>query len=87
MKETLIEYTKKTIKKVLQESGYIENQESCVPLEDKGAVGYLDLEVSGNDGSEVEDDDDRDPEVEEAVGALEEEDAVGEHEEERDQAA
>ena len=87
MKETLIEDTKKTIKKMLQESRYIKNQESCVPLEDKGAVGYLDLEVSGNDESEVEDDNDREPEVEEAVGALEEEDAVGGCEEGHDQAA
>ena len=80
---------------MLRESGHIPNQESRVPLEDKEAIGYMDLEVSGDEESEVEDDDAEPDEgntvgaLEEGnvVGALQERDAVKAPEEERDQAA
>ena len=61
---------------MLRESGHIPDQESRPPLEDKEAIGYMEWEVSGDEESEVEDDD-TEPEEEDAVGALEEGDAVG----------
>ena len=88
MEKKLVDDTKIRIKKILQESGHIPDWESCAPLEDKQAIGYMDLEVSGDKESEVEDndkepeeDDDTEPDEEDAVGALEEEDAVGAREE------
>ena len=95
MRKKLVDDTKLGIKKMLQESGHILDQESRAPLEDKEAIGYMDLEVSGDEESEVEDDDtepdegDRVGALEEGnvVGALEEGDAVEVLEEERDQAA
>jgi len=66
---------------MLQESGYIEKQESRTQLEDKEAVGYMDLEISGDEESEVKKDDNTDPEAGEAVGALEEGDVVWAQEE------
>ena len=76
MKKKLVDNTKICIKKMLRESGHIPDQESRAPLEDKEAIGYMDLEFSGDEESEVEDDD-TEPDEEDAVGALEEEDAVG----------
>ena len=80
---------------MLRESGHIPDQESCAPLEDKEAIGYMDLEVSGNKESKVEDDDTEPDEgdtvgaleEENIVGALEERDAVEASKEEHDQAA
>ena len=80
---------------MLQESGNILDQESRAPLEDKEAIGYMDLEVSGDEKSNVEEDD-TEPDEGDTVGALEEGnvvvvleegDAVEAPEEERDQAA
>jgi len=67
----LIDDTKKRIKRMLRDSGFIQDQESRAALEDKEAEGYLDLEVSGDEESEVEDIN-SDPEAGEAVEALEE---------------
>jgi len=48
VKEKLIANTKKDIKKMLQESGYIKDQESQAPLDHKEAIGYMDLKVVGD---------------------------------------
>ena len=95
MRKKLVDDTKLRIKKILPASGHIPDQESRAPLEDKEAIGYIDLEVSGDKESEVEDDDTEPDEgdtvgaLEEGnvVGALEERNAVEAPEEERDQAA
>ena len=95
MPKKLVDDTKLGIKKMLRESGHIPDQESPAPLENKEAIGYMDLEVSGDEESEVEDDDTEPGEgdtvgaLEEGnvVGALEERDAVEAPEEECDQAA
>ena len=71
MRTKLIEDTKKHIKQMLRDSGFVQDQESRTALEDKEAAGYLDLEVSGDKESEVEDIN-SDPEAGEAVEALEE---------------
>jgi len=60
---------------MLQKSGYIEDQESSAPLEDREAIGYLNLEVSEDEESEVEDND-TEPEDEDPAGALVEGNAV-----------
>ena len=71
MRNKLIGDTKIRIKKMLRESGHIPDQESRAPLEDKEAMGYMDLEVSGDEESVVEDDD-TEPDEGDTVGALEE---------------
>ena len=79
---------------MLRESGHIRDQESRAPLEDKEAIGYMDLEVSGDEEWEVEDNDTEPDEGDtvgalkegNVVGALKERDAVKAPEEERDQA-
>ena len=71
MRNKLIDDTKKYIKRILRESGFIQDQESRTALEDNEATGYLDLEGSGNEESQVEDDN-SDPEADEAVEELEE---------------
>ena len=45
MRNKLIGDTKICIKKMLRESGHIPDQESRATLEDKEAMGYMDLEV------------------------------------------
>ena len=94
MGKILVDDTKLCIKKMLQESGHIPDQESRAPLEDKEAIGYMDWEVSGDEESEVEDNDTEPDEGDtvgareegNVVGALEERDAVEAPKEERDQA-
>ena len=76
MRKTLVNDTKLRIKKMLQESRHIPDQEFCAPLEDKEAIGYMDLEISGDEESEVEYDD-TEPDKGDIVGALEEENVVG----------
>ena len=71
MRTTLIDHTKKPIKRTLQDSGFVQDQESHAALEDKEAAGYLDLEVSGNEESDVEDIN-SDPEAGESVETLNE---------------
>ena len=58
-------------KRMLLQSGFIKGQESRSALEDKEAAGYLDLAVSGNEESKVEDNN-SDPEAGEVVEGLEE---------------
>ena len=80
---------------MLRESGHFPDQESRAPLKDKEAIGYMELEVSGDQESVVEDDDTEPDEGDTVgareegyvVGALEERDAVEAPEEKRDQAA
>jgi len=67
----LIDHTKKPIKTILRDSGFVQDQKSRTALEDKEATGYLDLEVSGDEKSDLEDIN-SDPEADEAVEALEE---------------
>ena len=71
MRNKLINHTKKRIKRMLWESRFIQNQESSTALEDKEASGYLDLAVSGDEESKVEDNN-YDPEAGEVVEGLEE---------------
>ena len=85
MQKKLVGDTKIRIKKMLRESEQIPDQESRAPLEDREAIGYMDLEVSGDEESEVEDDD-TEPEEGDTVGALEEGNVVEVLEEEYDQA-
>jgi len=54
---------------MLQDSGFIQDQESCAALEDTEAAVYMDLEVSGDEESGVEDDN-SDPEAGDAVELL-----------------
>ncbi|KAG0125163.1 hypothetical protein HOY82DRAFT_616988 [Tuber indicum] len=67
----VVDDTKKRIKKMLWEGGFIQDQESRAPLEDKEAVAYMELEISGDEESEAEVDN-SDPEGGEDVEALEE---------------
>ena len=76
MRNKLVDDTKLRIKKMLRESRHIPDQESRAPLEDKEAIGYMDLEVSGDEESEVEDDD-TEPDEGDTVVALEEGNVVG----------
>ena len=80
---------------MLRESGDIPDQESRALLEDKEALRYMHLEVSGDEESEVHENDTEpdDGDTIEALaggnvgGALEERDAVEAPEEKCDQAA
>ena len=56
---------------MLRESGHIPDQESRTPLKNKEAIGYMDLKVSGDKESEVEDDN-TEPDKGDTVGAIEE---------------
>ena len=76
MQKKLVDDTKLGIKKMLRESRHIPDQESGAPLEDKEAIGYMELEVLGNEESEVKDDN-TEPDEGDTVGALEEENVVG----------
>ena len=70
MRTKLIDNMKKRIKRMLWDSRCVQDQESRAALEDKETAGYLDLEVSGDKESHVEDMN-SDPEAGEAVRALE----------------
>ncbi|KAG0138784.1 hypothetical protein HOY82DRAFT_595296 [Tuber indicum] len=72
VRKKLADDTKKHIKKMLREGGYIQDQESRAPLEDKEAAAYMELEISGDEESEAEEDN-SDPEGGDDVEALEEE--------------
>ena len=56
---------------MLRESGHISDQESRARLEDKATMGYMDLEVSGDQESVAEDNNTERDEGD-TVGALEE---------------
>ncbi|KAG0124271.1 hypothetical protein HOY82DRAFT_618026 [Tuber indicum] len=71
VRQKLVDDTKKRIKKMLWQGLFIHDQESGAPLEVKDAVAYMELEISGDEKSEVEDDN-SDPEGRDDVEALEE---------------
>jgi len=50
-----IDDTPKGFKQMLRDSCFVQDQASRAPLEDKKGSGYLDLEVSGDEESDVED--------------------------------
>ena len=54
MRTKLLDDRKKGIKRMLRDSGFVQDPESRAPLEDKEITGYLDWEVSGNEASDVE---------------------------------
>ena len=76
MQKNLVDDTKLRIKKMLPESEHILDKESRAPLEDKEAIGYINLEVSGNEEIKKEGDD-TEPDEGDTVWALEEENVVG----------
>jgi len=49
VRNKLIDDTKKHIRRMLQKSGFIQDQESRLALEDQEATRYLDLVVSGDE--------------------------------------
>jgi len=55
MRTKLIDDRKKHINQMLQESTLVQDQESRPALKEKEAAGYVDLEVSGDEESKVED--------------------------------
>ncbi|KAG0132545.1 hypothetical protein HOY82DRAFT_606659 [Tuber indicum] len=72
VRKTLVDDTKKCIKKMLREGGFIQDQESRAPQEDKEAAAYyMELEISGDEESKAEDDN-SDREGGDDVEALEE---------------
>ena len=71
MRNKRIEDTKECVKRMLRKSGFIQDHESRSALEDKEEAGYLDLAVSGDVESKVEDNN-SDPEVGEVVEGLKE---------------
>ncbi|KAG0643032.1 hypothetical protein HOY80DRAFT_1034790 [Tuber brumale] len=64
VQKKFIEDMKKQIKHLLYENGVIQDHESRTPLEDPEAEGYLELEVSGDEESESEDNSDLEAGVE-----------------------
>ncbi|KAG0132535.1 hypothetical protein HOY82DRAFT_606578 [Tuber indicum] len=71
VRKMLVDDTKKRIKKMLREGGFIQDQESRAALEDKEAAAYMELEIPGDEESEAEDVN-SDPEGGDDVEALEE---------------
>ena len=71
VRKKLVDNTKKRIKRMLRDSGFIQDHESRAALEDTEAAAYIDLEVSGDEESRVEDNN-SDPEAGDAVEPLEE---------------
>ena len=71
MREKLVDDTKNRIKRMLRDTGFIQDHESRATLEDTEAAAYMDQEVSGNAESEVEDDN-SDLEAGDAVELLKE---------------
>ena len=69
VRNKLVDNTKKRIKRMLRDSGFIQDHESRATLEDTEAVAYMDLEISGDEESGVEDDN-SDSEVGDAVQPL-----------------
>ncbi|KAG0633526.1 hypothetical protein HOY80DRAFT_1063432 [Tuber brumale] len=69
VQKKLVEDTKKRIKRLLRDNGFIQEHESRAVLEDPDAAEYLGIQVSGNEESEVEDNN-SDPEAEDVIDAL-----------------
>ena len=51
----LVNDTKKWIKRLLRNNGFVQENESRTALQDPEAAAYLELEVSGNEESGIED--------------------------------
>lgn len=68
VQKKLVEDTKKRIKRLLRDNGFVQDHESRAALEDPDAADYLVVQVSGDEGSEVEDN--SDPEAEDVIDAL-----------------
>ena len=64
----LVNDTKKRIKRLLRDNGFVQENESRTALQDPEAAAYLELEVSGNEESGIEDNSDE--EVGEGVDPL-----------------
>ena len=71
VRKKLIDDTKKCIKRMLRDSRFIQDHESRAVLEDTEAAAYMDLVVSEDDKSGVEDNN-SDPKAGDAVEPLEE---------------
>ena len=71
VRKKLVDNTKKRIKRMLRDSEFIQDHESCAALEDTEAAAYMDLVVSEDDKSGVEDNN-SDPKAGDAVEPLEE---------------
>ncbi|KAG0641169.1 hypothetical protein HOY80DRAFT_1039835 [Tuber brumale] len=69
VQKKLVEDTKKRIKRLLRDNGFVQEHESRAALEDPDAAEYLRVQVSGDEESEVEDNN-SDPEVEDVIDAL-----------------
>ncbi|KAG0632931.1 hypothetical protein HOY80DRAFT_1109436 [Tuber brumale] len=69
VQKKLVEDTKKRIKCLLRDNGFVQEPESRAALEDPDAAEYLRVQVSGDEESEVEDNN-WDPEVEDVIDAL-----------------
>jgi len=65
----LIDDMTKNIKRILGDSGFVQDQEIQAAMEDNKAVGLMDLEGSGDKESNIEDRN-LDPEAGKAVAAL-----------------
>ncbi|KAG0640207.1 hypothetical protein HOY80DRAFT_1070334 [Tuber brumale] len=69
VQKKLVEDTKKRIKRLLRDNGFIQEHESHAALEDPDAAEYLGVQVSGDEESEVEDNN-LDPEAEDVIDAF-----------------
>ncbi|KAG0633393.1 hypothetical protein HOY80DRAFT_1105812 [Tuber brumale] len=69
VQKKLVEDTKKRIKRLLPDNGFVQEHESCVALEDLDAAEYLGVQVSGDEQSDVQDNN-SDPEAEDVIDAL-----------------
>ncbi|KAG0644871.1 hypothetical protein HOY80DRAFT_1068226 [Tuber brumale] len=69
VQKKLVEDTKKRIKCLLHDNGFVQEHESRAALEDPDAAEYLGVQVSGDEESAVEDNN-SDPEAEDVIDAL-----------------
>ncbi|KAG0643954.1 hypothetical protein HOY80DRAFT_1084255 [Tuber brumale] len=69
VQKKLVEDTKKRIKRLLRDNGFVQEHESRAALEDRDAAEYLGVQVSGDEKSEVEDNN-LDLEAEDVIDAL-----------------
>ncbi|KAG0644305.1 hypothetical protein HOY80DRAFT_1030152 [Tuber brumale] len=69
VQKKLVEDTKKRIKRLLRDNGFVPEHESRAALDDPDAAEYLWVQVSGDEESEVEDNN-SDPEAEDVIDAL-----------------
>ncbi|KAG0640121.1 hypothetical protein HOY80DRAFT_1043105 [Tuber brumale] len=69
VQKKLVEDMKKRIKRLLRDNGFVQEHESRAALEDLDAAEYLGVQVSGDEESEVEDNN-SDPEVQDVIDVL-----------------